>query len=230
MNYLELCQMVARESGTISGTLPTAVTGQTGRLLKVVNWVDIAWRQIQNSRNAWLWMEAEYDAPDSLTSAGTNRYTAASWSLSRFAEWITHPDTVTIYLQSDGVSDEGPLLELPWNTYRALYERGEQTQDKPVHFSISPANEFCVGPVPDDTYVIRGQYRKSPQELTANTDIPECPARFHEVIAWYALLLLNEHDEAQFNVATAIRRYRALRDDLERDQLPEVWVSAGPLA
>lgn len=230
MNYLELAQMVARESGTISGTLPSSVDSQTGRLLKIVNWVDIAWRHIQNKRNAWLWMRDDFDAPNAVTSAGTKRYTAASWNLDRWAEWITDDDTVTLYEQAEGVSDEGLITYLPWNEYKTLYDRGEQTNDRPVHFSVSPAGEFCLGPIPDDTYVVRGQYRKSPQKLKDNDDTPEMPERFHELIAWYALILLAEHDEGQFHTAIAQRRYRDLMSELERDQLPRVHIAAGPLA
>lgn len=227
MTYLELCQMVARESGTVSGKLPTAVTSQTGRLLKVVNWVDTAWRQLQNHRSAWRWMRAEFTG---TTSAGTARYTGASFSLTRLAEWITEEDTVTLYKQSEGVSDEGAILFLPWNMYRSQFERGEQTADRPRYFSISPGNELCLGPKPDDAYVVRGEYRKSPQTLTDNDDIPEMPERFHELIAWLALLLLAEHDEAQIHMSVAMRRYNMLMDDLSRDGLPQLEITAGGLA
>lgn len=226
MTFLELCQMVARESGTISGTLPTSVESQTGRLLKIVEWVDTAWRHIQNKRSAWLWMRDDFE---DVTSSGTKRYTAASWNLTRWAEWITDDDTVTLYEQSEGVSDEGVITYLPWYEYKTLYDRGEQTNDRPLHFSISPAGEFCLGPTPDGTYVVRGQYRKSPQTLSENAEIPEMPARFHELIAWYALVLLAEHDEGQFHVAIAQRRYRDLMSELERDQLPRITIG-GPLA
>lgn len=230
MTFLELCQMAARESGTVAGTVPTGVTSQSGRLEKVVNWVNDAWREIQTSRNRWLWMRGEFGSPDAVTIAGTNRYTPASWNLTRLAEWIIDQDTVTIYKQSEGVSDESQLVFMPWQDYRRQYERGTQVQNRPLHFSISPANEFCVGPVPDDVYVIRGEFQKTPQDLTANGDIPELPARFHAVIAWHAVLLLNEHDEAQLPIATASRHQRQLMDDLRRDQLPKMHIGSGPLA
>jgi hypothetical protein len=111
-----------------------------------------------------------------------------------------------------------------------MYDRGVQTQGRPVHYSISKAGEFCLGPVPDDAYVVRGEYRKAPQILAANGDIPEMPARFHEVIAHYGLMLLAEHDEGNLHIAVAMRRYRELMDDLERDQLPTLEIGAGALA
>lgn len=227
MNYLELCQMVARESGTVSGTQPSSVASQTGRMAKIVHWVDIAWRQIQNRRNAWLWMRDEFEGN---LSAGSARYTPASFSLTRHAEWINEEDTVTLYKQSEGVSDEGRLLFMPWKMYRRTYERGTQTADRPVHYTISPAGELCFGPKPDATYVVRGEYRKSPQTLSENEDIPEMPARFHELVAWEGLLLLAEHDEAEIHIAVANRRKSELSSDLERDQLPQPYIAAGGLA
>ncbi|WP_022727223.1 phage adaptor protein [Fodinicurvata sediminis] len=226
MTFLELAQMVARESGTVSGNLPSSVTNQTGRLAKIVHWTADAWRQIQNSRASWRWMRGEFEG---TTTAGTARYTGASFNLNRWADWITDADSMTLYRQSDGVSDEGPILYLPWQDYRRAYDRGAQTNNRPIHYTISPSGELCFGPKPDDAYVVRGEYRKSPQKLESDGDIPEMPERFHEAIAWYGLMLLAEHDEGQLHISVAMRRYRMLMDDLMRDQLPEVSIT-GALA
>lgn len=227
MNFLQIAQMVARESGTVSGNLPSSVANQTGRLLKIVNWTATSWRQIQNARNAWRWMHDDFQGN---LVAGTQRYTGSSFNLTRLAEWITHDDTVTVYKSSLGLVDERELPFLPWEHFKRMYTRGVQQQNRPLHYSISPANEFCVGPIPDDAYVVKGEYRKSPQTLVDNGDIPEMPDRFHELIAWEALLLLAEHDEANLHIAVAMRRKRELMDDLERDQLPQLHIGAGPLA
>lgn len=227
MNFLELCQMVARESGTVSGNLPASVNNQTGRLGKIVHWTATAWLHIQNKRNAWLWMRDEFEG---VTAPGTTRYTPAAMNIVRFGEWITEDDTVTVYKQSEGKVGERPLLFMPWQMYRRRFTRGVQQQDRPLYYTISPANEVCIGPEPDDLYVIRGEYRKGPQPLENNEDVPEMPARFHEAIAWYGLLLLAEHDEGQIHIAVAMRRYRDLMNDLERDQLPRMFIGADALA
>lgn len=230
MNFLDLCRMVARESGTVSGALPSSVTGQTGRLAKIVAWTASAWTQIQNRRNAWLWMREEFGSPSCVTTAGSARYTGASWGLTRLAEWIRDSRTLSAYPQSAGREEERYLLWMPWEVYRNTYDFGPEQQNRPLHFSISPAGELCFGPTPDDTYVIRGLYRKTPQVLAANDDVPEMPEHFHELIGWYALLLLAEHDEANLHIAVALRRYRDLMGELERDQLPRIHISAGGLA
>ncbi len=224
--FLEICQMIARESGTVSGTQPSTVVSQVGRLGKIVHWGREAWTQIQNRRNAWLWMEDEFEG---TTTASSPRYTAASFSLTRWAAWIIRERTLSIYLQATGVSDEGYLRFIPWSHWKQLYDFGTQTNNRPVHYSVSPAGELCLGPIPDNTYVVRGPYRKNAQTLAANGDIPEMPTQYHDLIAWEGLLLLQEHDEASIPIATAIRRRRELTGDLERDQLPQVELP-GPIA
>lgn len=217
--YLTLCQDVARESGVVSGTQPASVESQVGTLNKIVEWVKHAWIDIQNSRSAWLWMVAEFEAD---TIASTQRYTAASFSLTRFAEWKTPDGGMTLYLKSTGVSDEREIVKLSWYDFKRQYLRGSQTNNRPITYTVSPANELCFGPIPDAIYTARGEYRKSPQIFAAADDIPELPERFHQIIKWRALQMLAEHDEATFQVGASAARYREMFSDLCRDQLPRM--------
>lgn len=225
MNYLQLCQDLVRESGTISGdTTPTTTVGQSGRLLKVVNWIPKAWSAIQNLHDDWLWMRTEFSG---AVSIATMRYTAASWSLTRFSRWITDEDTVTIYRTSLGVSDETPLTEIPWLTWRARYGRGTQTAGRPIEYAFSPQNEFCVGPSPSYACTLRGEYQKSAQVLAANTDEPELPdTSLHSVIVWKGLLLLAQFDEGAWPTGVAQIR---IQDDLQsmKKYRPTVTISFG---
>jgi hypothetical protein len=227
--FLQLCQQVARDSGTVSGTQPGSVSGQVGRLAKIVAYTAEAWTLIQNLHAAWRFLRAEFPAT-AVTAAGTARYTAASWNITDLAEWITDDHSATLYLQSAGVGDEGEIRCIAWQDWRRLYDRGSQTNGRPSHWSISPAGEFCLGPIPDDVYVVGGEYRKVPQTLSANADEPLCPARFHDVIKYRALMLLAEYDEAPTAMATAASKYMPLLGNLERDQLPRIAIGAGPLA
>lgn len=229
--FLELCQKVAQLSGTVTGTQPTTVADQTGRLAKIVVWTAQAWRDIQNEKSGWRWMRAEWE--DKALTSGAPRYTAASFSIdSRFAEWIVDSEhereIVTIYDNTIGVSDESPLGLIPWNLWRRKYGRGEQDESRPTEYAISPANEICFGPVPNSSdYRVSGEYRKSPQALEDDADEPEMPERFHDLIVWRALVLLGQHDEGEFALATAERNYMTLLDDLMRDQLPPLVAAAG---
>jgi hypothetical protein len=230
--FLELCQDVARESGTVSGSQPSSVAGQTGRLAKVVNWTAQAWTLIQNRRNGWRWMRKEFTGD---TIASTARYTAASFNITDLARW--HVDNaatgelpVSIYRQSTGAADEGSIVYVSWPVWRARYGRGAQVTNRPVEYTISPSGELCLGPVPDDAYVINGEYWKTPQVLSANADVPECPERFHDIIVYRALMLLAGHDEASTTYAEAMANYTQMLADLERDQFEQVSLGGGPLA
>jgi hypothetical protein len=209
MNYLLLCQDTVRESGTISGdTAPSTVTGQSGRLLKVVTWVAKSWTKIQNLHDDWLWMRAEFSQP---TVAGSAKYTSDSWNLTRWSRWITDDCSVSLYKTSLGVMDEGGLTLIDWQTWRVRYGRGAQVQGRPREYAISPVGEFCLGPIPDTIYTVRGEYQKSAQLLSANSDVPELPdASLHTVITWNALLLLAQFDEG--NWPTGVAQIRAMDD------------------
>lgn len=228
MDFLRLSQRLAVESGTVgAGNQPISVDGQTGRLASIVEWVRQAYAEIQNERVSWRWLRAEFSAE---TTAGTARYTAAGWNLPRFAEWVdVTGDGMSIYRTADGQATEQSMREIPFEDWRRRFDRGAQQQGFPGQWSISPAGEFLVGPIPDDTYTIRGEYRKAPQILVANTDIPEMPERFHMAIVYRAMMLLAEYDEGGVAMATAARKYTEMMADLRRDQLPRVMIGP-PLA
>jgi|TARA_Y100000310_G_scaffold151285_1_gene150852 hypothetical protein len=220
--FLEICQKVARESGTISGVQPAAVTSQVGRLLEVVNWVIDAWHDIQSDRPNWLWMRKEFS---DVTIASTAKYAATAWSLTSFSRWVVEPKVVTIYLTATGVSDEGELANITWATWRERYGRGTQTEDRPVEYAISPDGQFCLGPIPDAVYTISGEYYEGRQTLAADGDIPNMPERFHDAIVWKALMKLARRDENAEGKVDFEAEYTSIKEDLERDQLPQISIS-----
>lgn len=223
---LVLCQNVASATGMFFGTVPAAFTGQTGDLLKVVNAVVNAYIDIQNARRGWRWLEAEFTAP---TIASTARYTSTSWSLTRWAEWARdglRSRPYSLYLTATGVSDESTLTEIDWEAYVRTYVRGTQTSNRPTRYAISPAGEFCLGPVPDAVYTVRGVYRKGPQTLAAGSDEPEMPSRFHRLIEMKAAMDLHQQEEGYAQAATVEKTYRAMLRQLVRDQIPLDLVDA----
>lgn len=234
MTFLELCQKAARDSGTVNSlSSPTAVTGQTGRLGKVVYWVAEAWRRIQGEAGGqWRWLRADFSG---ALVAGTKRYaaTALDASLTRVATWIgdsTSHRVMTIYETAVGVSDESELIQIPYETWKRMYDRGTQDQNRPVHWAVAPSNELVFGPVPDKGYTVRGEYLKSAQALAANDDTPECPAKYHDLIAWWAVQLLDGHDEADYHLKFAMLQTNALYAQMCVTELDQVEIGGGPLA
>lgn len=231
--FLLQAQKAARDSGVVSGlNQPLTTANQTGLLGKIVYWTQDAWRQIQNTENAWRWMRGEFTG---ATIANTPRYTNASWNITNWAEWIgTREDLrdfpYSIYNPVLGLSDETALRQLDFEEWRQTFNRGTQYPQKPSVYAISPAGEFCLGPTPDAIYTVVGPYRQTVQELVNDGDIPAMPARFHDLISYRARLLLAEHDEAGFALETASGEDARLMADLRRDQLPVVVERGSSLA
>jgi hypothetical protein len=232
--FLALCSLMATRSGII-GAAPSAVTGQTGRQAKCVDWVMHAWELIQELQD-WDFLKAEIAAV-SLT-IGTASYTAATLGVaSRFGRFRHDRDEGggyrpwTIYDNSIGVTDETALLEIPYTTWRQMYDRGSQTNQRPVHYAIAPDQTIRLGPIPDKAYKVRGEYVKAPQTLAADGDVPDMPSKFHSIIVWRAIMLAAEHDESPPGLAAAVTKFNQMLSDMSNDLLPEIDAFAGgPLA
>jgi len=224
--FLELCKDVRREAG-ISGTGPSAVTGQTGEMARVVEWVNAAWVSIQNSQRYWRWMRSTASA---TTTTGDNSYTYSDFSITSFG--FFHPQTFSIYTTSVGQGDESILSYMPWDLWYQTYNfgGGASIQNRPAHVSIDPSNNVRLGPKPDSTgYTIRCEYQKAATEMSADADEPEMPARFHSAIVWWALRHYALYQSAPEVLERAGRELRTVMAALKADQLPDIYF-AGPLA
>jgi hypothetical protein len=230
--FLQLCQDVARECRRISGGGPATVVAQTGALLDIVRATDKAWDLIQSDERTWLWMRKALPAT-ALTSIGVGSYTAAIWGVTDQNEWIRNPlDKIgpySIYESAAGNAQEGFLQFIEYDSWYRAFNVGPQENAQPVYWSISPAGEFLVGPLPDKVYRIRGPYQKSNQSMTLDAHVPECPAKYHPTIVRRALILLAAQDENTFGITTSQKEYLEGMDTLRREQLPRKW-TCGPLA
>lgn len=227
--FLKLVQKVARESGTVSGVLPATVAGQTGRLAKIVHWTNDAYRDIQNAHRAWNWLQGEFSAN---TVAGSRSYSPA---IPRFAEFTCsgdyREDRFSLFDPTEGRQNEGQLRFVEYPDFYRTHLRGHAAtqQGRPAAFTISPGGALLLSPTPDKTYTVRGPYRRDVQELEDDGDVPEMPARFHDMIVAGALVLLGTHDEAAPTLSLYQLRQLRMFSQLERDQLPRISL-AEPLA
>lgn len=225
VDFVTLCRRVAQESGTINngGVLPLTVTSQGGRLAKVVGWTQQAWVDIQNDRRDWRWMKAEFD---NTLLASTPRYTPLSLGITgRFRAWAEDQrgyQPLSLYDPDLGLSDEGAMRQISWESWRHNYGRGAQTEGKPGFYAISPRNELCFGSVPDRVYAVRGEYWRSAQFLTVDADTPEMPEQYHMAIVWKAVMLLHQHDEGVPNANMAAMNLDLAVRQLVADQTPEI--------
>lgn len=226
-SFLILCQRVAARSGTVSGTQPLAVTSQTGRLAKIVEWVEDAYVEIQGQRDEWLWMRGEYET---ALTIGLAAYEISALVADRPGALIagnTEHSALSLYDADIGVSDEGRISVLGWAEFRAkaLIGGARETTGKPVMAAVDNAGSLHVWPTPDKAYVIHGVYRKAAQRLEASIDVPDMPVDFHDLIMWQALLYLGEYDESLAQLPLWNRNYMKLLSNLERRQLPAIQLA-----
>lgn len=200
-----------------SGDL-VSLTGITGENQRIKNWVVRSWNEIQSLHEDWRWMRATYSF---VTTAGNGEYTSTGAGIaSRFNRW--DKTYCSVYLTATGTNDQ---IELGWMDYadfRSIYLTGVQSNSRPQYFTIGDAGQLLLGPKPESTlYTISGYYHKSPQELSADGDIPELPEQ-HEVIVYRAM-----RKYARFEVAAEITNDAFVEEkrilcSLRNKYLPEV--------
>lgn len=238
--FLKICQNVARECGVAGGAdpspKPTAVTGQSGELNRIVNWVADAYAEIQGSRN-WRWLRKKFTVN---TVAGTDTYAFGDCTdvddaafITRFKTWrLDDPrNPPKIYLTSAGVGGQVLLTWAPWDNFEYLYKTGSlQTQtSQPVHITVNPSDEIQLGITPNDIYTLIGDYHKSAQILAVDGDIPEMPSAYHDLIKYQAMEYYGLFESAPEIIARAQKGMIRLMNQLKRNQEQPFRVGA-PMA
>lgn len=232
MNFLQLCQRTALDSGTVAGVPNfTTTVGASGRVEQVVGWVRDAYIDIQNERQDWLWMRRNFTAPLTIDQI---EYTAADLGIDDWGKWL--PDipadnwrNLSIY-ETGLESQEGEIAQIPYQTFRERYLRGVHDHNKPTEWAVSPQGELLFGNKPDKAYVVKGEYRQAPQELTLDADVPQMPAAYHRLIIGEALRLMADSDEAFQVLVTKANQYVRLRNPLVIEQTPDMAFGGGTFA
>lgn len=226
MNFLELCQDLAREAG-ISGAI-VSVTNQTGEAGRLVNWINKAYLYIQNKHADWKFMRTDV-AFDTNTSSAI--YTAAAAGVAGFGEWNFAGDDWRAYNKAIGVADEMELCYMPYDAFRAQYGKGQNRTitGRPTIVTERPDQSLQLWPVPDSTYTIIGEQYKAPLTLVAATDMPVFAAKFHNAIVQRALMFYGafEGDAGVFGAAQT--EFNRILAQMEGVYLPE-WEAARPMA
>lgn len=235
--FLQLCARLTQRSGVI-GAAPSTVTGQSGRQARCVDWIENAWELIQTSNPDWTFLRSTWSHALTINQTA---YAAADLGITdRFGAWrgdrkasLSLYRPTTIYDSTIGVADERPLRQLPFEAWLESFDRGAQVANRPVYYCIAPDQTIRFGPKPDKAYVCRGEYRKGPQILAADSDVPDMPADYHDLIVYRAMLLIDEDDEAPTppGIARARIRHNELLFTLQRECLPKISSRGdGPLA
>lgn len=220
MNFLAGVQRLRLECG-ISGTGPVSVVGQTGEMLELVTWYNSAYEDIQNLHKTWRFMRDDYTFN---TIASTPAYTPSGAGITDLGEWIQRD--VRVYLNAD---DEQQMAYEDWDLFREVRDIGTVQEGRPSVFSIKPDNSIVLWPTPDTEYVVRGEYYKKAETMSADGDVPIFPSQFHMIIVWRALITYGAGMAAGEKLTLGQAEYVRLRRSMESSQLPRIKWGA-PLA
>jgi hypothetical protein len=239
MNFLQLCQKTALECDVSGGdTVPTTVVGQTGELARIVNWVKQSYTEIQNkhlSEPCWRWLRHTFTL-STTANDDTYAYTDCTDSTSgsaiiRFSNWRLNDclDPPKIYLTSSGVGTETWMTWMPWEHFKTLYRRGTQNASYPIHISVDPQNNLVIGPKPNGIYTLTGDFYRSAQTLSDNSDTPEMPSQFHYLAVYEAMQKYGYFESAPEVLARGREAGSDLMRQLELNQLPSIQHRWEPL-
>jgi hypothetical protein len=219
MSFLALVQRLHQESAT-SGIAPASTVNQTGDAKRLVDWIATAWMDIQSERRDWFFLR---EPVQFTTTAGKASYTALDAGLLSFASYKT--DSFRAYVDGNVASEEA-LNYQPWDTFRNVHLMGSQRtlQQRPYDFTVDPAKNFVLGPIPDAAYVVNGEAYALPTPLANDADRPALPPQYHMMIVWRALVYYGYKEAAPEALTFGQNEYERMMRELMADQLPEVAV------
>jgi hypothetical protein len=226
MNYLQLCQRLRQEAAISGGGTPASVLNQTGEMKKIVDWIETAYEDIQNLHSQWDFLRNDLTFQ---TVNGQNNYLKSAIGAAEHGEWTL--DSFRVYLTSSGVGGEQFMRWSNWSDFRDLYQLGSYrtSTGMPIIIAQKPDTSLIVWPIPDAAYTVNGEYFKRPQTMSADTDIPLIPQKYHMIIVWRALSYYAAQENAPELFQVGEREYKRLLNQLEASQLP-AFTLGGALA
>jgi len=212
MNYLQLCQAVRSRIG-MHGSGPSTVVSPTDVEKDIVDAVYDAWIDIQNYRDEWDWMRA---TESFSLAAGTVNYTKTTVGgpSNRISKFI--PDS--LWLLKD--SKYSFLRYLDYEHFDHLHKNDTENV-VPYEYSFKPWDGSISITRPDSVYTVYVDYFKTPQKLAANTDTPELPERFHNLIIYLAIEKLGASIASPSQAMEYAQTYAETMGQLMRHQLPK---------
>lgn len=168
--------------------------GQSGRAADLVNWTAEAYNDLQREKDGkWKWLRRGFTLDVILNvasyayGAATDLTTAAA--IDRFRGWdLDDREPPLVYLATSGKATEIEMAIATWPNFRFQFVRATHTPAYPKQISEDSNAHLYVGPTPDATYRVTGNFWASNQTLAVDTDIPEMPANYHMLIPYRALM------------------------------------------
>lgn len=216
MNYLQLCQAVRNRIG-LQGVGPTTVVAPTDVEADIVSAVRDAWIDIQNFRADWDWMRAVGESWSLVTGTTTYSTTDIAGPSNRVRRWV--PDTLWL----DDGSNKRLLYEMDYEEFEYTH-KNDSGNVQPSHFTVRRSDNAIILPSPDSTYTCYIDYWKKAQDLSGNTDTPELPSHWHNLIIYLAVQKLSASiasatTQFEFGQAYAVMMGQLMREQLKKKRM-----------
>ena len=188
--YLALCQKFRKKVG-ISGSGPTAVTGQSGMNEKITIWIADAEEWILRQWEDWSFMFV----PKTIitATAGTSVFTLSALSITDLARWRR-----STFVRDPGTADR---QNLEYKTNYEDYLMSPEYLDEEVTGSIEKViirttdDAVIFYPTPTANTTVWAGYYQTATRLAANTSESPIPAMFEDIILSRAKMDYAEHLE-----------------------------------
>ncbi len=207
MDYLTLCQTARLRAG-MSGSGPAQVTGNTGEMARLVDWVRQAWLDLQGTRTDWgpLWRQ--------LSKAATPGEPS-----------VSAPADLGHVLPERFRYDGAPLRWYAWRDFPAH----EVEDGTPVAITRRPDGALMLWPAPEAAGTLTGEYYATPQALTNGTDVPWLPEHLQDGIVYQALMYYAAYEDAPELYQDAGAKVQQYLQRMNNELLPPIEMG-GPLA
>jgi len=230
MDFVGLAERMRQEAGLEDVAVITTLVSATDTKLKIKNWINEAWRDIQLETNLWKWMKksSTYNISSATRtySESTIQGTISDYRVALVGKLGSPRYPVRIHLSATGLSDQRPLEYVEYEDWYGYYDSGVITDTGyPIKFTIQDDGTWEFEQTPDDTYVITVPYSKSIQDLSSNTDAPNTvgfAADYHMLIVYAAIRKYGGHDEAITVAAYHDSEYKRLHEAVRRLYAPRV--------
>lgn len=206
MTFLELCNAV-RADANVQGTIATTV-GQEHVYGNIVRWVEQAYNDIQADHDNWTFLQGQFTSTLNPGSRLLNLNTSGE-----IIEYIRG----TLFEDSDQYHPS----QKDWLSFNRHYPSGGDIQDgRPSIFAQIPETPTSI--YFDKKTLVSRDYNframRIPDTLTANTGVPVFPARFHRLIADWALesyaAFYNSPEIIKYREKISTKRYSRMEYEL----------------
>lgn len=191
MNYLELVKatmlLIRAGQSPLESPLDT-VDGATGLNFEIASYVAMALRAIEIENPRWKWMirnqtlivPAGTDMVDPEAIDGFDEVVLDGVPGNHSIQWFTELDS----------SDARRVSYIPWESFNASLFGLLRSDGAPTTFSIDPSEQIVLSAKSPQQAFLGVRYRRKPQLLLTDNDVPEMPERHHMAIVWWAIARL----------------------------------------